>query len=1055
MPTYFVDMESGNDNYGGSSFSVLASGVDGAIATPPATAYSVFSSAGANFPNDGTIASTKNEAWYTNCFYLNTIPTNTTINMTSITPPSGINSTVYSLLEDSSSSTHYIQSTTWYTPIYQGTQYTLSIYAKAAGRNKVIIRYSGSDAKTARYNLSNGTVEATGASASSSITSLGNGWYRLSLTFTTGDVNTSSYSGDNWEIFLLEDSFTSLTPSSSSYFGNSRDGVLLCAMQIETGSSVTTYERPPLHSLSIFNGTSYISFYITERISSTSLRINLINGGTAISAQSSRQYFIGGRWKNISAAGGGPTAVRTIPGDTIRIEASPYPTVLGSGTWSTLSGLAGSARSNVLIATNTSPISVTCASTMATLGINNGDTVIIHANTANTNSNGTWTVTSVSGSSCSLVGSSGNFNQTTSNGLLTKMTHRVVTLNNAVTANIASFGNRGNGRTVWTASSNVTADFDTTTSVDSKEGDVSDRIAIGAAFTTGKAAYKSTGSLNLSSYQQLSFFIKQTAGTIAVSGDISLRLCSDTIGDTTVHTFNVPPMLNLNVWIPFTIDLGSAMNSSIQSVALYVDADKGAQTFLLSNILACKAPSTADSLTLQSLISKNTGDECWYPIMSINGSRIMLGQGNAANTNFGNSTTSNRGGYYGVTENVLTYKRETIKVAMTSAATSVNQAPQEAGAAGNPMSWEFGYDRTNMSTRDSQTYIDGINGLGYGFFTQGYNYFNVSNLGLVRFDRGFRHTSAFGNFDNIETICCTTIGLDFFAHASNSYGTLKSCCNGSTNFISDFGGGTNVFNKVISIGSLAQGLLVTRGGGANNKFNYILSANNTFGLFVDNGTDSIYTSGNFFNNATDGVRTYGCKNDRYYNCVTSGHTGGNGFFSFGGDMYLYNCIINEPVEFGNYGTTNGRISSINHDNTSGNYLISVDYGLVRPQTSVRYSNNGYAWSLAPTNSLYRTSSYPLDLKIATIAVSANAQVTIKAWVRRTSMSLTMGLRIKGGQIAGVTNDITSYMTAAADTWQQITLNFTPTESGIVDILAECWGGSTFTGYIDDLTIIQV
>lgn len=1055
MPTFFVDMESGNDNYGGSSFAVLASGVDGTIATPPNVIYSTFTSASGNFLNNGTIAPIKNEAWYTNCFYLNTVPTNTTINMTSITPPSGIDSTVYSLLEDSSSSTHYLQSTTWNTPIYEITQYTLSVYAKASGRNKVILRYSASDAKTARYNLSNGSVEATGASASSSITSIGNGWYRLILTITTGGSNSSAYSADNWEIFLLEDSFTSLSPSSSSYFGNGRDGVLLCAMQIETGSSATTYEKPPLHSLSIFNGTSYISFYITERISSTSLRLNLINGGTAISAQSSRQYFIGGVWRSIAAVGGGPTAARIIPGDTIRIEASPYPTVLGSGTWSTLSGLAGSARSNVSSATNTSPITVTCASTMATLGINNGDTVIIHNNTANTNSNGTWNVSNVSGSSCSLVGSSGNFAQISSNGLLTKMTHRVVLLNNAVTANIASFGNRGNGRTVWIASSNVTADFDATSSVDSKEGDVSDRIAIGATFTTGKAAYKATGSLNLSAYQQLSFFIKQTAGTVAVSGDVSLRLCSDTIGNTTVHTFNIPPMLNLNVWIPFTIDLGSAMNSNIQSIALYADADKGAQTFLLSNILACKAPSQPDSLTLQSLISKNTGDECWYPIMSINDRRVMLGQGNVANTNFLGSTSSNRGGYYGVTENVLTYKRETIKVPMTSVATQVNQSPQEAGTIGNPISWEFGYDRTNMSTRDSQTYIDGTNGLGYGFFTQGYNYLNVSNLGLVRFDRAFRHTSAFGNIDNIETICCTSAGFDFFAHFSNNYGTLKSCCNGSTNFVSDFGAGSNIFNKVISIGSLAQGLFLSRGGGTNNKFNYILSANNTFGILSDSGADSIYISGNFFNNATDGVRTYGCKNDRYYNCVTSGHTGGGGFFSFGGDMYLYNCVINEPVEFGNYGNCNSRISSINHDNTSGNYIIATDYGIIRPQTSVRYSNNGYAWSLAPTNSLFRNSNYPLDLKIATIAVSANAQVTIKAWVRRTSLSLTMGLRIKGRQIAGVNNDITSYMTAAADTWQQITISFTPTEAGAVDILAECWGGSIFTGYIDDLTIVQI
>jgi hypothetical protein len=67
----------------------------------------------------------------------------------------------------------------------------------------------------------------------------------------------------------------------------------------------------------------------------------------------------------------------------------------------------------------------------------------------------------------------------------------------------------------------------------------------------------------------------------------------------------------------------------------------------------------------------------------------------------------------------------------------------------------------------------------------------------------------------------------------------------------------------------------------------------------------------------------------------------------------------------------------------------------------------------------------------------------------------MGLRLKGNQIAGVPNDITSYMSAAADTWEQVTINFTPTEAGVVEILAECFGGSTFTGYVDDISVTQI
>ncbi len=76
-------------------------------------------------------------------------------------------------------------------------------------------------------------------------------------------------------------------------------------------------------------------------------------------------------------------------------------------------------------------------------------------------------------------------------------------------------------------------------------------------------------------------------------------------------------------------------------------------------------------------------------------------------------------------------------------------------------------------------------------------------------------------------------------------------------------------------------------------------------------------------------------------------------------------------------------------------------------------------------------------------------------MRRTNTGLTFRLRVKGGQIAGVSSDVTSNMSAAADTWEQVSLSFTPTEAGVVEILAECWGGSTYTGYIDELSIIQI
>jgi hypothetical protein len=245
--------------------------------------------------------------------------------------------------------------------------------------------------------------------------------------------------------------------------------------------------------------------------------------------------------------------------------------------------------------------------------------------------------------------------------------------------------------------------------------------------------------------------------------------------------------------------------------------------------------------------------------------------------------------------------------------------------------------------------------------------------------------------------------------------------------------------------------------GNNITFNNCYWNNNgSFGITTNAGAGSnnVWNNCNFINNQNEGYRSgHGGFNETFNNCFTSGNIS-NGFFSFGGTMYLNNCTVQESVEFGIYGGSDGRIYNMNLDNISNNHYIYTDYGMIRPQVSVRYNNSGFAWSMAPTND-YRRDNYPLGFPIAKAAVNANNLVIVRAWMRRNSIGLTTRLRVKGGQIAGVPNDITSYMSAAADTWEQVTLNFTPTEAGVVEILAECWGGTTFTAYVDDISITQV
>jgi hypothetical protein len=1035
MVTFYLDYENGNDNYGGTSFNVLASGSDGAITS------TTFSSATANFPNDNTIAPLKNILWYTNFLYgYGSYNGYRLLNLDyyvddNIVGPTGINSYIYYLQEYPNNTTRYAgpNTATNYT-LNNNTNYTTSVYVKSNGRNKVILVWSNLSTKAARFNLSNGTVEALGANVTAAnITSANDGWYRISLSVTSS----ASASTDNVSLATVTDDYTGT--GFQTYDGDPTKGIYFTGMQIEASSSVTSYENPPGQILSIFNGTIYAYYHVIERLSSTSLRIAaLADGGTALANTSGRQYFIGGRVQTFT---NGLTSVRLADGDIIRVEASPDPTSIGSATWT---GSGSPPTVTISSSTNATPISIT---TSAAHGYSTGDTVFICDHTSNTNANGTWEITVTGSTTFTLTGSTGN-NTGGATGTSRKATNCVIRLASQLTENIASHGNAGDGRTIWTATATNSAGQSTTT----KQGSFADNIVVGTG--NGLIAYKSFSTKNLSGYQQLSFYIQQIGGTVATSGQIQLILCSDNAGVTAVNTFNVPALGALNNWHVFTIDSGVNLGSSIQSIALYRPNSAATQTFLLSNIIACKASSSANSLSLTSLIGKNTTNESWYPIQSIVGTRVIIDGRLTASNPLSTTQGAFTKGYYGATETITTYKRESIKTPPQSAATNGVHTINDSASHFVPgFVIEGGWNRTDMSTQTGITFFDGQNGLGYGINSSSRSSVSMKNLGFTRYDRVFVQNTSFSSFKNFYVIGCNN---HFDMTTATSFCKFENvfCNNNNIGIVGTFGFNMNKFTNCYFLNNNLRGIDVSTFN--NLTFNNCYWNNNgSFGFYdTGGGTNTTFNNCNFFNNQGDGLRTQGCSSNIILNnCSTSGNQSNIGLYSFGGSIYLNNCNILESSEVGFYSYGDGRIYSTNHDNTSGLSYLFLDLGLIRPQTSVRYTNSGFAWSMSPTSD-YRRDNYPLGFPIAKVAVNANAQVIIKAWMRRSNIGLITRLRIKGGQIAGVANDVISYMTAVADTWEQVTLNFTPTEVGVVEILAECWGGSTYTGYVDDLTIIQ-
>jgi hypothetical protein len=756
--------------------------------------------------------------------------------------------------------------------------------------------------------------------------------------------------------------------------------------------------------LSIFNGSIYAVYNITAWVSATSLTIAAISGGTGLTNQTARQYYIGGRWKNITT---GATAVRTIPGDTIRMMGSPAPTSLGqNGVWTSQALQATTQIVSGTGASNTTPIQIT---TTTSHGYSTGDTVVV-TGVGSANANGTWEITVTGATTFTLNGSVGV--TTAGSGTARLRNNTRVKLASAVTQNIAS---TGPGRAAWVASANVIATLSATT----KEHINSDSIAIATGFTTGLAAYWATPStLDLSGYQQVSFWIQQTSGTIGVAGAVDIRLCSDTAGATAVNIISIPNLAVIGRWTPVTIDLGTNLGSSIQSIALYVNTDNGAQTFLLSNLIACKASSAADSLTLTSLIGKNTTGETFWGIQSINGTRVMLD----ADTNATPVSTTVRG-YYGTSETVTTWKRETIKLGPAAASTTALQTIQESGTDGSPITYSGGWDRTAMSTQNLETWLDGVNGNGYLVFVNGRVFVATNNIAGVR---------AFSVMDSIGFDC----SIELIA--------IGNCDTGLT---------TNPARSLITIGhrhtcvnSLQFGgiltLVINHAVVSNNGF---IDATNAVVIKKGSGNGLIANMGTRAFNLGTGAKLIGIRTESN---ATMGILG----TSSTGGSFIVNCLIADVPEVDIGSTSNSTVFSQNHDQTADNHKIFMAGALISSATDQRHTASGISWKIQPA-SFNRSSAWPIVLSLAKVACSANNLVTIKAWMYRDNAGLTMRLVCKGGQLAGVASDVIASVTTT-NAWEEETITFTPTETGVVEITAEAWGGTTFSGWVDDMTISQ-
>jgi len=618
----------------------------------------------------------------------------------------------------------------------------------------------------------------------------------------------------------------------------------------------------------------------------------------------------------------------------------------------------------------------------------------------------------------------------------------------------------------WTGVTNSTVSHSTT----NREGTNAAQVAIAAGFTTGKAAYKNLGStVDFSAYKQISFWFR--ANAVLAANVLTINLCSDTAGATPVDTLNIPQYFKANTWQCMTINKGSALGSAIQSVALYAASDPGTVAVLLDCIIACKDPTSVDAITLDSLISKNSAGEGWWGIRSISGTTVRLDNGGAVP---GNNIL-----YGGTTETVDLWRRETIKIPKASTDACI---VQDSGTAGNLITFQGGYDRTSMSTLDGETWIDGQNysNVGLGALDNPGSYISVDKLAFVRYSSGYNGALTLSTINLVQTTNNSGTG---FNELSNRYynsitvGFVNQ--NASTGVVINSAAPTITVGKVI--GNRSTG--ATLGGSAaiasvgpclrnqgvglaifsvNNRVTVGDVKNNsavtaTSGITIGGANNTLINTGEIDNPAANyGIDISSATfNTRLINAVTSNHVVSSVRISTG-RHFAKNCTFNEGsvVAFSSI-TLTGALeslfcSSFGGDPTDTRIIYSA--GTASLQSSVRHTASGYAWQINCLNAA-------ADLKTALILpldkflVAANAAVTVSIWARRTSSAITGSLRVRGMQLAGVDNDVLDSI-SVDNTWEELQVQFTPTEAGVIELEFLVYGGTADSVYIDDISVTQ-
>jgi hypothetical protein len=638
-----------------------------------------------------------------------------------------------------------------------------------------------------------------------------------------------------------------------------------------------------------------------------------------------------------------------------------------------------------------------------------------------------------------------------------------ITLASALTKDICDC------ESAWTASANVT---DSSAFGDYKtQGTYGRKFTIATAFTTGKIAYFDLGeNKDFSAYQKISLFLRSSADKAA--GIFQICLCSDAAGDTPVDSLTIDVPINydgiddrLGTYV--TLDKGSALGSSIRSVAIYALSDPGAHSLYIDNIIAC------NDFSLNSLVGV-AGDAYW-PVTSITSdTTVKVGnQYEGVNSTYWHGTTGNHAFYY---------RNPVRATSFAAAATTTIESVTDSGSSGSLITYSGGWN-PNSNERDGMTIYDGLSNGGRAVYLSGKTYIQLENLGWTRFYNGV-YLDTYAHYTYLKNLIFAGIGgssIYWKAEGSSHYnlsfnGDVTITATGGTNPIyfgpNTYTGGSDKGTHIKLLGCSGSFRIAGCSHAFNGEISYSGSAylvgaldfsyamNCYMSKFNVLYGDSLYliTAENGANNLIETIELFG-----NVSCFT---------YAFADVLCRVGCLITNgnTITKWHFAPVPGSLA-----HKTPNFSLSIDcidqgdrwmrvnaQGFISDQitggqnAAWAYGGEGTCLYLNPDGDYYDYSKrYPLAY-VFYCPVSSGVTYQIHFQKKKTSSAANCTLEIDRISGCGIT-EIRDESVTLTDSWAEHTsASFTPTYSGYVRCELHARDGST-TGDIgiDDIHLHKV